>query len=163
LIGLGSNLPCAHGVPAQMVLAALEKLKERGLQIVSCGRLYETAPVPISDQPWYVNTVAAVETDLPPEDLLKLLLDVEAGLGRKRSVQNAPRTIGLDLLAYNNQVHASDILDLPHPRLIERAFVLYPLRDVAPNWIHPVTKQTIGSLIADLPSGQEIRQIKEAA
>jgi 2-amino-4-hydroxy-6-hydroxymethyldihydropteridine diphosphokinase len=123
--------------------------------VVDRSRWYETAPVPVSDQPWYVNGVARIETDLEPAELLARLHAVEADFGRVRSIRNAPRLVDLDLLAYDDRVIDGDGgLELPHPRLHERAFVLLPLADLAPGWRHPRMLRTVEELIAALPPDQ---------
>jgi len=137
LIGLGANLPSAYGEPPATLRAALDRLLAAGVRITGLSRFWRSAPVPASDQPWYVNAVAVVETDLPPESLLALLHQIEEEFGRVRSVVNAPRLIDLDLLAYGREVRTEGALLLPHPRMTERAFVLLPLSDIAPGWRHP--------------------------
>jgi len=110
----------------------------------------------VSDQPWFVNGVVAVETFLPPAELLALLHDVEAEFGRTRNIRNEARILDLDLLAYDDCVmNEPDGPILPHPRLHERAFVLLPLADVDPDWRHPVTGAAIADLIAALPADQQ--------
>jgi len=157
LIGLGANLPGPRGTPRQTLEAALLRLEELGLRVRAVSRFWKTRPVPVSDQPWFVNAVAAVETTLPPPALLELLHRVEDEFGRVRSVVNAPRLIDLDLLA-----HGRIVLDapggpmVPHPRLSERAFVLLPLRDIAAEWIHPVTGEGLAPMILRLPDGQDV-------
>lgn len=159
LIGLGSNLVDGRGRrPVETCLAALERMAVRGLAAVALSRWYETAPIPASDQPWFVNGVARIEGSLDPAAVLTLLHDIEADLGRVRSVRNAARTIDLDLLAAGDHVSERDHWPtLPHPRLGERAFVLRPLRDVAPAWRHPGNGRSIDDLLATLGDDQEIR------
>ena len=159
VIGLGGNLPSQFGSPSGTLLAAVDALGQRAIIVRRLSPLYETAPVPVSDQPWYVNAVAAVETPLRPADLLLTLRRIEAQFGRVRTVRNAARVIDLDILDYNGQLVDEAGLKLPHPRLAERAFVLYPLRDIAPAWRHPVTGKTIDALIAELPKEQQIRRM----
>ena len=156
LIGLGANLPSIVGPPRQTLEVALAHMAERGLGVQALSRWYETAPVPVSDQPWYVNAVARVETELEPKALLACLHDIEQLFGRIRAVRNAPRVIDLDLLAYHELVQSGPV-QVPHPRLYERAFVLLPLRDVAPDWTDPVTGVGIDTLLARLPAGQDTR------
>lgn len=158
-IAIGANLPGAYGTPREACDAALAMLWTRGATLVKQSRWYETAPVPISDQPWYVNAVVAVETTLTPSDLLSLLHTIEAEMGRLRREANAARVIDLDLLDYNGITSAEWPL-LPHPRIAERAFVILPLMDIAPDWSHPVTGQTIEALRADLPTDQKIRVLE---
>lgn len=159
LIGIGGNLPSSAGVPLATCEAALDRLRGQGIEIVALSPWYETAPVPISDQPWFVNAVAQVKTTLSAGDLLNTLHETEAALGRVRTVVNAARVLDLDLLAYGAITQTDGAPLLPHPRLHERAFVLLPLRDIAPAWRHPVSGLTPADMIAHLPPGQGIRPI----
>lgn len=160
LIAIGANLPSRFGPPAAACAEALRRLEARGVRVVRCSDWWESAPVPISDQPWYVNGVAAVETDLEPEALLAVLHAVEAEMGRVRSVRNAPRVIDLDLLAHGDRV-IDGALVVPHPRLAERAFVVLPLAQVAPTWHHPLTGASVEALKAALPADQLIRPMAD--
>ena len=161
LIGLGANLPSPeHGPPVVTLEAALAALASRGLRIRARSRWWESAPVPVSDQPWYVNGVVEIETGLAPEALLALLHEVEAGFGRLRSVPNAPRILDLDLLAYGSLVHEGPTPPLlPHPRMAERAFVLHPLAEIRPGWRHPATGLALPQVIARLSSDQIVRPL----
>lgn len=160
LIGTGGNLASIYGSVYQTVEKAFELLAERGVNVDLVSGWYQTAPVPVSDQPWYKNCVFSVKTNKNPAELMTTLLEVENLLGRVRTVKNAARVLDLDILAYDDMIiHQVPELILPHPRMHQRAFVLYPLREIAPDWVHPVFKQSVDELIADLPSGQEI--IKE--
>lgn len=159
VIGLGGNLPSQFGSPSGTLLAAVGALRQRAVKVLRLSPLYESAPVPISHQPWYVNAVAAVETALGPADLLLTLQRIEAYFGRVRTVRNAARVIDLDILDYDGRCLDEAALTLPHPRLCERAFVLYPLRDVAPGWRHPVTGKGLDALIAELPKEQQVRRM----
>lgn len=158
LIGLGANLPSSYGEPPETLRAALDRLAEAGVKTLRRSRFWHSAPVPVSADPWYVNAVAAVETDLPSDRLLALLHEIEAEFGRVRSVVNAPRLIDLDLLAYGREVHTDGAPLLPHPRLAERSFVLLPLSDIAPGWRHP-DGRPLARLIADLDEEQIVRPI----
>jgi 2-amino-4-hydroxy-6-hydroxymethyldihydropteridine diphosphokinase len=160
LVAIGANLPSpTHGPPRATCEAAVAELSRRGLRIVRRSRWYESAPVPLADQPWYVNGVVAVETDLSPEDLLALLHDVERQFGRERRELNAARVLDLDLLTYGDVVRPGPPPILPHPRLAERAFVVLPLADVAPDWRHPVTGQSVADMRRALPAAQAIRPL----
>ncbi|MCB2101133.1 MAG: 2-amino-4-hydroxy-6-hydroxymethyldihydropteridine diphosphokinase [Rhodobacterales bacterium] len=164
LVAVGANLPHPrHGPPLATCRAALAALEGAGVALVARSRWYRTAPVPVSDQPWYVNGVAAVETALDPRALLALLHAVEADFGRVRAERNAPRILDLDLLAHGDTVLPGPDLILPHPRLHERAFVLLPLADVAPRWRHPVLGRTVAEMIAALPEGQETAVVEEGS
>lgn len=159
LIGVGANLPSASGAsPRATCEHALATLPGEGVRIVKLSRWYESAPVPVSDQPWYVNAVAQVETGLDAEALLTVLHLVEAAFGRTRVEKNVARVLDLDLLAYVGEVRTGESApQLPHPRLQERAFVLLPLSDVAPDWRHPVSGLTVKALIARLPESATAR------
>lgn len=156
-IGLGANLPHPrYGPPRQTLEAALADLGGRGVTIRRTSPWYRSAPVPASDQPWYINAVAEVETDWPADRLLAELHAVEEAFGRVRTVPNAPRLIDLDLLDYKGEIAEGGAgkATLPHPRLGGRGFVLRPLADLAPGWRHPVSGQAIRDLIAMLPADQ---------
>jgi 2-amino-4-hydroxy-6-hydroxymethyldihydropteridine diphosphokinase len=160
LVGIGSNLAAPRfGSPQRTVIAALAQLSAVGAAILRCSRLYLSQPVPPSDQPWYVNAVAIVETRLSPLALLDKLLALEARFGRRRSVPNAARTLDLDLLDYDGRRIATEPLLLPHPRLHERRFVLAPLAEIAPGWRHPLLLLTAAELLRRLPSGQPSRAL----
>lgn len=161
-VGLGGNLEHPEfGGPRQVLEAALETLARRGITLRRLSPWYRTAPVPASDQPWYVNAVADVATDRPPDALLSVLHEVEDAFGRRRSVANAARIIDLDLLDYRGLQAAGGPgrAILPHPRLEGRAFVLRPLADLAPDWRHPVSGTPIRALLAALPADQPIDRL----
>ena len=161
-IGLGANLPSPeHGTPRATLEAAMRALEAQGLMIVARSPLYESEPVPVSDQPWYLNAVVEVATDLSPAEVLALLHSVENAFGRVRAVRNEARVLDLDLLDHRGPVRdGPDSPLLPHPRLSDRAFVLLPLRDIAPGWRHPVSRRTIAELLESLPEGQRIRRLR---
>ncbi len=150
LIALGGNLETvAFGSPLESLKASLDLLAARGVKTRRLSRWYRTAPVPPSDQPWFHNAVGEVVSDLAPEVLLETLHEVEARLGRERGVRWAARTVDLDLLAHGMTIRTGDAvspLELPHPRLHERGFVLRPLLDLAPDWRHPVLGRTTREL-----------------
>ncbi len=168
LIGLGGNLPSPeYGPPVQVIGAALQHLRDSGVRLDGHSSWYQSAPIPASDQPWFVNGVARIETALAPSALLALLHRTEARLGRRRGREQgaerwAARIIDLDLLAYDARIINGDGIEslvLPHPRMGERAFVLAPLAELAPNWRHPVSGKTAAQLLAALPPGQQIRKM----
>ncbi|MCB1783353.1 MAG: 2-amino-4-hydroxy-6-hydroxymethyldihydropteridine diphosphokinase [Alphaproteobacteria bacterium] len=158
LIGLGANLPSRYGTPEQTLQACMPEFARLGFPAISASRIYISAPVPVSDQPWYKNAVCRVETSLSPEELIKALHRIEHDFGRVREIRNDPRVIDLDLLAYND-LKQTDALHIPHPRLHERAFVLHPLKEIAPDWVHPVLDKTVGQMIKGLPEGQDIKAL----
>lgn len=161
IIAYGANLPSHAGAPHETFVAAKAALIERGINIKAQSSLWETAPVGTGDdQPWYTNAVLSVETDLPPPDLLKTMGAVEAQFGRTRTVKNAARPIDLDLIDYQGRIidDAPDLI-LPHPRMHERAFVLKPLEEIAPDWSHPVSGLALAQLVAGLPPEQSFRKL----
>lgn len=165
LIGLGANLPSVRaGSPRATLRAALAALDAGGVAVVRRSRWYESAPVPASDQPWFVNAVAALETALAPDALMRRLHEVEGDLGRVRAgARNAPRAADLDLLDYHGRVAGEEAWPrLPHPRMHERAFVLRPLAEIAPDWRHPLLGLTAGDLLERVPAGQVCRRLPES-
>jgi len=162
LVAIGSNLPSPEfGPPRATCEAVLAELSRRGLRIVRRSRWFESVPVPLSDQPWFVNGMAIVQTSLSPGDLLALLHETERRFGRERREVNAARILDLDLIAYGDLVRTDAPPLLPHPRLHERAFVLLPLADVAPDWRHPADGRTLPEMIRALPAEQSIRPLPE--
>ncbi len=160
-VGIGSNLPSnIYGPPQANCEAAVEILEEKNVHILERARWYESAPVPVSNQPWFVNGVVTVSTTHSPQSLLDLLHDIEHTFGRVRRVRNEARILDLDLIAYDDLViEGMEGPVLPHPRLHERAFVLLPMRELAPEWVHPVLETGIGELVSGLPANQKIRPL----
>jgi 2-amino-4-hydroxy-6-hydroxymethyldihydropteridine diphosphokinase len=151
LVALGANLPTPEGTPPAATLrraaAALAALP--GLRPVALSRLWDSAAVPPSAQPRFVNAVMALEGSVDPDALLAALHGIEARFRRVRGEANAARTLDLDLIDANGAIRTGPLV-LPHPRAAERAFVLLPLADVAPTWRHPVTGEGVDALIAAL-------------
>ena len=164
LIGIGSNLAAPQFGSAQdTASAAVRQLPAIGIAVVLRSRWYLSEPVPPSDQPWYVNGVAAVETGLAPAALLAALLALEARFGRRRGAPNAARTLDLDLLDYDGRQSESERLTLPHPRLHERRFVLAPLAEIAPDWRHARLAMTASELLCRLPPGHPVCALDDPA
>lgn len=163
IVALGANLPSEYGTPVQTLAAAAKAMEAQGFRIMAYSRIWKTAPVPFDPaQPWYHNAVMAVETDKSAHDLLTTLLSIEEEFGRVRTVKNAPRLLDLDLIAYDELVLAEGPqLIVPHPRMQDRGFVLLPLNDIARDWIHPQTGQTLSQLIAALPDDQQAEATSE--
>ncbi len=169
LIGLGANLPGPAGAtPLETLESVLEDLDKRGVRVNRRSRWYRSAPVPKSDQPWFINGVAVVEFDDAPGNLLRILRQVEDKFGRVRRIRNEARVIDLDILAFGDMVETSGTggraegsLELPHPELQNRAFVLRPMAEVVPDWRHPVSGRALDDLIAGLPPDQLVEPLDE--
>ena len=164
LIGIGSNLAAPpFASPLDTASAALAQLPELGITVARRSRWYLTQPMPPSDQPWYANGVAAVESALAPAELLRSLLALEVRFGRRRSIRNAARSLDLDLLDYDGRQCRNGRLTLPHPRLHERRFVLAPLVEIAPDWRHPLLRVSARELLARLPPGDPVCALGDPA
>lgn len=130
-----------------------------GFAVARLSSIYETEPVDVRDQPAFLNMVAELRvTVFSPEQMLARLLRIEYALGRRRERFRGPRTIDLDLLLYGDEQCATEFLQLPHPRLPERRFVLCPLAELAPKLLHPVLQRTIGQLLAETPDESAVRR-----
>lgn len=153
-IALGSNL---EDPVSQIQHAVRELSRLPDSRLICCSSLYRSAPVGRLDQPDFINAVAHIETTLAPHDLLKALLGIEHHHGRIRESLNAPRTLDLDILLYDDLVCQDDILTIPHPRMYQRAFVLYPLMEIAPICFIP-GRGPVSELILSC-SGQKLERI----
>ena len=147
-IALGANLPSLAGAPAATLAAAVRRLSKLGT-IAQRSSLYSTEPVGFADQPRFLNAVVALETDLSPGTLLNKLLAIEKELGRDRTagIPNGPRTLDLDILMIGGLELNEPGLELPHPRMSERAFVLIPLVEIAPHLLIPGSRKTVSELL----------------
>ncbi len=150
-IGKGANLPSPAGLPEATLVAAAERLESLG-RVVARSSLYSTAPVGFADQPRFINAAVALETKLTPFELLGALLLIEKDFGRSRalSLVNGPRTLDLDILLCGDFVIWGASLKIPHPRLAERAFVLVPLHEIAPQALDPRNGNTVSKLLQKL-------------
>ena len=159
-LGIGANLtPDGFESPQAGCEAALDALPAYDIDVQKISRWFESAPVPVSDQPWFKNAIVYATTTLNAGDTLAALHEVEAQFGRQRRIRNEARVLDIDLLDFGGMYSDDASLLLPHPRMYQRAFVLLPLQDLAPDWVHPVTGKTIQSLIDALPDDQIIRPV----
>jgi 2-amino-4-hydroxy-6-hydroxymethyldihydropteridine diphosphokinase len=146
-VGLGANL----GDPRQQLQEALKRLNAADeVEVVRVSTFYRNPPLGPPDQPWYVNAVARLRTRLGAEELLRLLQQVEAAMGRVRGPRWGPRRLDLDLLLYNGELIFTPNLVVPHPEMHRRAFVLAPLVEIAPQAWHPVLQKSAGELLSEL-------------
>jgi 2-amino-4-hydroxy-6-hydroxymethyldihydropteridine diphosphokinase len=150
-IGIGSNL----GNRQENCFRAVEILEKRGIKVQKRSSLYETEPWGIKDQPRFINMVVQIETTLKPNDLLRVLKDIEREIGRQDSFHWGPRIIDLDILLFNALVLNEENLQIPHPYLHEREFVLRPLNEIAPDVIHPVFHMSIDKLTQNMLGGRD--------
>ncbi len=155
-IGIGSNMGDRRAYCEEAV-RLISRFPKTSLLAVSS--LYETAPLELLDQDWFINCVAAVRTTLSPQELLRACQEVEQFLGRKRSVRFGPRTIDLDILFYGDQIIRETDLTIPHPRAHERRFVLEPLAEIAPEMEHPVLRKTASQILQGMRNPQEVRRL----
>ncbi len=121
---------------------------------------YETEPVEVIAQPWFLNCAVKLETEKMPKQLLKGILDLEHAMGRRRTQSKGPRNIDIDILLFGNSVVETKGLTIPHPGLHERRFVLEPLAEIAPETRHPIFKKTVREMRDTLPPGQAVRETK---
>jgi 2-amino-4-hydroxy-6-hydroxymethyldihydropteridine diphosphokinase len=145
-IGLGANL----GERETNIERALSELARSGCRPTRVSSIYETAPVGFSDQPDFLNAVAEIETDLGPRELLAVLDAIERRIGREETFKWGPRIIDLDILLYGDQILKEDNLEIPHPEMQHRAFVLTPLAEIAPEVKHPVSGLTAQEMSAGI-------------
>jgi 2-amino-4-hydroxy-6-hydroxymethyldihydropteridine diphosphokinase len=153
-ISLGSNV----GDRAANLRAAVERLGEIGSIKAKSGS-YETEPVELRDQPWFLNSVIALETSLSPVELLKKVLAIEQEMGRIRMRDKGPRSIDIDILLFGEKIVEERGLKIPHPAMHQRRFVLEPLAEIAPEAVHPKLQKTARELLAALPVGQLVRRL----
>jgi 2-amino-4-hydroxy-6-hydroxymethyldihydropteridine diphosphokinase len=152
-LGLGSNL----GDRDANLAEAITRLTNEGVRVLRVSPIWETAPRDVLDQPWFLNQVIEVESDLFPRQLFRRIQRIEREMGRQKRTPKGPRLIDIDILLFGNAVVESPDLEIPHPRMTERRFVLAPLAELAPDLRHPVLKSTIRELLAEV-AGQAAKK-----
>ncbi|HXP68777.1 MAG TPA: 2-amino-4-hydroxy-6-hydroxymethyldihydropteridine diphosphokinase [Candidatus Dormibacteraeota bacterium] len=153
-LSLGSNM----GDRAENIARAIAALRQRGVRVTQESSLYETEPLEIRDQPWFLNCAIAAETEFSPERLMEVLLEIEREMGRERLVLRGPRLIDMDILLYGSDIVRGSGLEIPHPRMAERKFVLVPLAEIAEEVNHPVAMMTIAEMLAATADRSEVRK-----
>ena len=153
-LSLGSNI----GDREAHLREALERLAASDVRVLHTSRIYQTEPVGYRDQSWFLNQVVELETSLFPRQLLARLLRIERGMGRRRTVPKGPRLIDLDILLFGDAVVSTPELEIPHPRIAERRFVLEPVAELAPDLRHPRTRATIREMLAKVMD-QDVKRV----
>jgi 2-amino-4-hydroxy-6-hydroxymethyldihydropteridine diphosphokinase len=151
-LGLGSNI-------GDRISNLKDAIKLLGLPMIAMSSIYETEPVDYSDQPWFLNQVLQCETSFHPLKLLAQCQKVENELGRTRVILKGPRTIDIDLLFYNDEILNTPELTIPHPAISQRRFVLVPINEIAPDFVHPQLNLTIQELLERCPDHSEVKRI----
>ena len=161
-IGIGSNLNGKNNeTPLQNCKKALVELKKE-VNICKISSWYKSEPIPVSNQPWFINGVIEIRTDKSSLDLLEFILNIEEFFGRLREKKNEARILDLDIIDYKKKIlYIKNKLIIPHPRMHERSFVLQPLSELNPKWMHPIKKKGIKELIRNLNDKQKISKISK--
>tara|TARA_Y100000996_G_scaffold315750_1_gene251965 strand:+ start:1028 stop:1537 length:510 start_codon:yes stop_codon:yes gene_type:complete len=149
-INIGSNLNSTHGSRDENISMAVKQLINNKIKIMKISDFYETPSYPNKNNPSFLNAGLLIDTNSNPTSLLNDILIIEKKLGRIRSKKNAPRTCDIDIIDFDRKVKNFDNLHLPHPKCHARNFVLYPIKEIDPDWIHPVLKKNVDFLINEL-------------
>jgi len=154
-LALGSNI----GAREEYLRAAIRDLSTRGIDLVRAAPVYSTQPLEVFDQPWFLNTVLEVRTDLNPDELLRMCLDVEKQNHRVREALKGPRTLDIDIIFYGNEIVRVPGLTIPHPNFSFRRFVLAPLAELAPDFVDPISGKTLQDLLEACADRSDVRRI----
>jgi len=149
-LNIGSNLPLEEGGRENNILKAINYLKNLNLKLIKISSFYETPSYPNSSDPKFLNLCVKFESNLKATELLNELKKIEKKLGRTRNEKNEPRTCDIDIIDFNGEIIKNDELETPHPRLHLRNFVIYPLKEIEPNWSHPKYNKNIDSFFKEL-------------
>ena len=166
-LGVGSNLSSTFGNRFKNINLAITALKEKNINIIKKSSFYETLAYPNKNDPKFINIIISIKTSLTPEELMDLALSIEEKLERKRQKKNDPRTCDIDIIDFNGKIlnfrfNKMDLV-IPHKNLSTRNFVLYPLKEIYPDWIHPKSKKNIDQLIKNLnKSNNEITKLTQS-
>lgn len=152
-LSLGSNV----GEREEHLAAAIEAFAAQGIRVTRRSSIYSTQPVDFETQSWFLNCVVEAETDLMPRQLLRAIRQIEAEIGRRKRVRRGPRAIDIDILLCGSSIIRAPELEVPHPRMAERRFVLVPLAEIAPTVRHPVKNKTIAELLAETSDRSAVR------
>ncbi len=153
-LALGSNV----GKREENLREAQRRLRQPGITLKRSSSIYETAPVDYLDQAWFLNSVREAETDLPPHELLRRMREIESAMGSKKPFAKGPRLIDLDMLLSGDETIATPDLQVPHPRMLERLFVLVPLAEIVPIYRHPSWPGTVAELLQKTSDRSEVRK-----
>lgn len=154
---LGSNI----GDRSKNLEKALSLIEKESIRILKRSSVYETRPVDSPPQPWFYNQVVEVSAELDPMDLLSVIKKIEQQMGRKPTTRNEPRTIDIDILMAEKSVIRTEKLEIPHPRMVRRNFVLIPFNEISPKTVHPLLNATIKNLWKKSKDRSAVRKIKE--
>ena len=161
IIGVGGNIKSDEGShPIHVAMKAINSLENYSIQVIEQSSWYESEPIPKSNQPNFFNCIVFANTILNELDVLKVLHKIEHTLGRRRKKVNEPRVIDLDLIDYSNKILSNEEIIIPHPRAHKRRFVMEPLAELDPNWVHPILKTDVSKILKKI-NNQKIKIINK--
>ena len=149
-LSIGSNLPSINEKKQKNIENTITYLKELDLKIIKISSFYETPSYPNKSDPKFINICIKLESEIKPANFLNQMMEIEIKLGRKRLKKNEPRTCDIDIIDFNGLIIKNDQLIIPHPKSHLRNFVIYPLKEIEPNWIHPIFNKKIDSFFLEL-------------